>query len=81
MKADYEKPTIEFEEYELNAAIATGCQTIISLGPGDDVNSVCDEYKVELYARSRSVDPFNGNFYEGSCSCYLSAGDGTLATS
>ena len=35
MKANYEKPTIEFEEYALDTAIATGCGTIVDLGPED----------------------------------------------
>ena len=35
MKASYEKPMIILEEYELNTAIATGCQTIMDLGPED----------------------------------------------
>ena len=33
MKAGYEKPMIEFDEYELDSAIAAGCTTIISLAP------------------------------------------------
>lgn len=35
MKANYEKPMIEFEEYALDTAIATGCGTIVDLGPED----------------------------------------------
>lgn len=80
MKAGYEKPTIEFDEYELNTAIAAGCQTIVSLGPGDDTHPVCKEYEPDFgpqtYARSLPL-----NFYEDSCTCYLSAGVGTLMRS
>lgn len=81
MKAGYEKPMIEFEDYELNAAIASGCQTIISLGPGDDRYGyeICKEYIPQT--RARSLPPSATNFYEQTCSCYLSAGDGTMFTS
>lgn len=80
MKKEYVKPSIEFEDFELNAAIAAGCQTVISLGPGDYSNEVCDEY-----SQPESIRPAYGimgsNFYENSCSCYLNAGGSTLLTS
>ena len=84
MKKGYEKPVLEFEEYELNTAIASGCGTIVSLGPGGDgIHSMCSEYEdaFDMEAALLSVEPTKTNFYEGSCSCYLSAGDGTLFTS
>lgn len=85
MKKEYVKPSIEFEDFELNAAIAAGCQTVISLGPGDYSNEVCDEY-----SQPESIRPAYGimgstpqplTFYEGSCSCYLSSVGSTLLTS
>lgn len=78
MKKGYEKPMIEFDEYEVNTSIATGCQTHISLGPGDDTHPVCKEYEPDFGPYTRSL-PLN--FYEDSCTCYLSAGVGTLMTS
>ncbi len=85
MKARYIKPTIEFEEYELNTSIATGCQEIVSLGPGDLVYPTCKEYDQPLPPVSqsmfRSIEPKPDNFYPESCSCYVSAGTGTLFTS
>ena len=33
MKANYEKPIIVIEEYQMDTAIATGCGTIVDLGP------------------------------------------------
>lgn len=80
MKAGYEKPMIEYEEYELNTAIAAGCQSIISLGPGDDTHPTCEEYEIDFgsIAATRALPD---NFYEDSCTCYLSAGVGTLMTS
>lgn len=81
MKAGYEKPMIEFDEYELNTAIASGCQTQISLGPGDSTHEVCDEYKVEVFSAEPQTRSLPLNFYEDSCTCYLSAGVGTLMTS
>ena len=82
MKIGYEKPVMEFEEYELDTAIAAGCTTIVSLGPGDGLNRVCDEYIQELSLRSRSNPAMDGpTFYEGSCSCYLTSSGSTLLTS
>lgn len=78
MKAGYEKPVIEFQEYELNTTIAAGCQTHISLGPGDDTHPVCKDYEPDYGINTLSM-PLN--FYEDSCTCYLSAGVGTLMTS
>ena len=84
MKASYEKPRIEFEEYELHTAIAAGCQTVISLGPGDSTHEICEEY-VPDFRPENQIQPFSSakplNFYEDSCTCYLSAGEGTLMTS
>ena len=80
MKAGYEKPVIEFQEYELNTTIAAGCQTIVSLGPGNDTHPVCKEYEVDFGPQTYSAErPIN--FYEDSCACYLSAGVGTLMKS
>lgn len=81
MVINYEKPMIEFEEFELDAAIATGCGTVVSLGPGDDDHAICSEYIQDLSLFSDHLPPQYANFYEGSCSCYLSAGVGTLFTS
>lgn len=78
MKKGYEKPMIEFDEYEVNTSIAAGCQTHITLGPGDDKHPVCEEYEPDFGPETRSL-PLN--FYEDSCTCYLSAGVGTLMTS
>lgn len=81
MKIGYEKPMIEFEEYELNTAIAAGCQSIVTLGPGDDYNPVCKEYNQSPWSMHRSSDPTDVTFYDGSCSCYLSSVGSTLLTS
>lgn len=82
VKANYEKPKIEFEEYQLDTAIATGCGTIVDLGPEDH------EYKGKFYTACSyfgeetfdAESPANMNFFE-TCSCYLSAGGGTVFTS
>lgn len=83
MKARYQKPMIEIEKYALDSAIAAGCQTVISLGPGDDIHPICDEYEPDFgFVRNKQMlrtAPLN--FYEDSCTCYLSAGVGTLMTS
>ena len=82
MKANYEKPTIEFEEYALDTAIATGCGTIVDLGPEDhEYNG--KQYTACSYFGEETFDaesPAIMNFFE-SCSCYLSAGGSTVFTS
>lgn len=80
MKVGYRKPAVEFEDYELNAAIAAGCTEIVTLGPGDPVTGkVCDEYITEIISME---DENRENFYdEYTCECYLTAGTGALFTS
>lgn len=80
MKINYKKPFIEIEDYEIDTVIAAGCQTLVSLGPGDDTHPVCKEYEPD-FGQSRSARALPLNFYEDSCTCYLSAGVGTLMTS
>ena len=58
MKAGYEKPMIEFDEYELDSAIAAGCTTIISLAPMPyDGHAICEEYLQPLSIMNRSSVP------------------------
>ena len=83
MKANYEKPMIEFEEYALDTAIATGCGTIVDLGPEDhEYNgkyyTACSYFGEETFD---AESPANMNFFFESCSCYLSAGGSTVFTS
>ena len=80
MKINYKKPFIEIEDYEIDTVIAAGCQTLVSLGPGDDTHPVCEEYNVD-FGPSNSARSLPLNFYEDSCTCYLSAGVGTLMRS
>lgn len=82
MKVTYEKPRITIEEYQLDTAIATGCGTIVDLGPEDhEYNgkfyTACSYFKKETFD---AENPAQMNFFEP-CSCYLSAGDGTVFTS
>ena len=82
MKIGYEKPTIEFDEYELDEAIAAGCKTIVSLAPMPyDGHSICDEYLQPLSVFTRSsntVDNWNDSV---SCNCYYSSGELPMLTS
>ncbi len=83
MMARYEKPTIEFEEYSLDTALAA-CTTTISFGPGDSTHTeVCDEYVFEqsIQDQAQIMDSEGGLWYDGSCSCYLSSGGTVLVTS
>ena len=82
MKAGYEKPMIVVEEYQLDTAIATGCQTKVDLGPeaheyNGKIYSVCDYFGQETFD---AESPAYMNFFE-TCSCYLSAGGATVFTS
>ena len=82
MKANYEKPMIIFEEYQLDTAIATGCQVTVNLGPEDhEYNgkfyTACSYFGEETFD---AESPKHMNFFE-TCSCYLSAGVGTVFTS
>ena len=82
VKAGYEKPMIVVEEYQLDTAIATGCQVIVNLGPEDhEYNgtwySACSYFGEETFD---AESPANMNFFE-SCSCYLSAGGDSVFTS
>ena len=79
----YEKPSIEFECFELNAAIASGCNNVVSIGPAGGGYDVCDEYKEEEFMLFSvpHEPPASQNFWEESCSCYLSAGVETVFTS
>ena len=82
MKANYEKPMIVIEEYQLDTAIATGCGTIVDLGPeaheyNGTIYTTCSYFEEETFD---AEDPANMNFFE-TCSCYLSANGGTVFTS
>lgn len=82
VKANYEKPMIVVEEYQLDTAIATGCQEIVNLGPEDHYYNgkfytACSYFGEETFD---AESPANMNFFE-TCSCYLSAGGGTVFTS
>lgn len=82
MKAGYEKPMIVVEEYQLDTAIATGCQQIVDLGPeAHEYNgtyyTACSYFGEETFD---AESPAQMNFFE-TCSCYLSAGGATVFTS
>ncbi|MCD8383329.1 MAG: hypothetical protein LUC30_10555 [Clostridiales bacterium] len=83
MKMGYEKPMIEFEEYQLSTAIAS-CETYVSLAPEEWTYKgthygICEEYIQTL----SDDDTYTGSgpWFEGSCSCYLSSGNSTFLNS
>ncbi len=83
MKNGYERPMVTVEEYELNTAIATGCDNKVSLGPYDyEYNgtfyTTCSEYDQGTFD---SESPTVANFFPDGCSCYLSAGGEIVFTS
>lgn len=85
MKEKYQRPILKFEEYELNASIASNCANVISFGPGDNYgNQVCDEFggdfDVQTYTAQRTG---KSAFYEdgGICDCLYSSGGNGYFTS
>ena len=78
MKIVYEKPGFEIEEYELTAAIATGCSVIITMGPDEGCPEYAQPYAVRRSASEPTSVPFSTEY---SCSCYPSASGSTLMTS
>lgn len=76
MKKGYVKPTIEIEEFTINTAIAAGCASIISFGPGVYGYETCKEY-IQEFSLARTAN----NFYEKNCNCYVNASGGALMTS
>ena len=93
MKKKYEKPVIEIEEYHLSDKIATGCKTIVDIGPGyywpadGTYKSECDYYKSRrtgVSSASSNVSWYGEDDWEyayTNCTCYHTAGDSTLLTS
>lgn len=83
MKIDYEKPMIEYDEYELDESIAAGCTTIVTLAPMPyEGHEICSEYAQPLSLFDRS----NGTKYDNwndstSCTCYFSSGEIPMLTS
>lgn len=82
MKVNYEKPMITIEEYQLDTAIATGCVTVVNLGPEDHLYNgsfypACSYFGEETFD---AESPAHMNFFE-TCSCYLSAGGDSVFTS
>ena len=79
MKIDYEKPMIEFDEYELDEAIASGCTTIVTLAPYEyDGYAVCSEYVQPLTAYATGAANWNDSV---NCNCYYSSGELPMLTS
>lgn len=81
MKVGYRKPAVEFEDYELNVAIATGCESIKNLGPGDESHDVCTDFIIDFGIDTYASPAAETYFYEGSCLCYLTAPGSAIFTS
>lgn len=90
MKRTYEAPALSVECFELNDKIATGCGTVVNLGPGDASHQRCDSYPyipdrfgVQDWNPGDHVGPIQTNFYPDSqiCDCYVTAGTSLLFTS
>ena len=63
MKKTYETPKAEVERYQLDASIASNCETVVHNGPQMNGYSQCSDY----------IDPF---YSEDTCDCYTTAGGG-----
>ena len=68
MKKTYETPKAEVERYQLDASIASNCETVVHNGPQMNGYSQCSDYidPFETYSAARSVH--NVQFYsEDTC--------------
>lgn len=87
MKKVYTKPRAVFEIFDLNASIASGCQQVVNLGPGNEIHKMCSDYDDAWEISLFSWDPgdhmggIQTNFYPETCDCYLDAGEGLMFTS
>ena len=57
MKKTYETPKAEVERYQLDASIASNCETVVHNGPQMNGYSQCSDYidPFETYSAARSV--------------------------
>lgn len=76
MKKTYETPKAEVERYQLDASIASNCETVVHNGPQRTDTAVQRYHRpFETYSAPRSVH--NVQFYsEDTCDCYTTAGGG-----
>lgn len=89
MKRTYEAPALSVECFELNDKIATGCGTVVNLGPGDASHQRCDDsfpdipdrFGAQAWKPGDHMSPIPTNFYPESCDCYVTAGTSLLFTS
>ena len=88
MRKAYTKPALEVEEYQLNKAIATNCDPIITLGPGAPNHDVCPEFdgafEISLEEAPSMNSSGNVPFYnDGSagCDCYYTSGGNSYFSS
>ena len=75
MKKVYVAPTIEIERYELNSRIAASCDSVVTMGPGDDAHITCSEFEdaweTAMFALDKSF--YNDGIGTSNCTCYYSA--------
>lgn len=87
MSKRYEAPTLEFEEYELDANIASHCGIVVSNGPAVGNHKQCEDYDDpfnmnQIVENQVMAPPYNVWFYEDTnCDCYYSAADSGYWTS
>lgn len=74
MKRVYIAPELEVERYVLNTAIALGCNTIVTWGPGDPTHpNVCPEFPDIPVDEAVSVMSTAVAFYDDNCECTYSS--------
>lgn len=80
MKKVYVAPTLEIEQYELDAGIASNCGIVVSNGPAVGNHEQCKDYEdpfvMSVMALDAEEKPYNVQFYEDTnCDCYYSSSD------
>lgn len=90
MKKAYIAPSLEVEQYQLDANIAQNCAYVVNMGgPGGDLSKgeeFCKDY-ADLVGlpfpdnKMASTFAYNVNFWEHTCDCYTTAGGVGVFTS
>lgn len=79
----YVRPAIEFETFELNSAIASGCGGQVSFSPISGSMDFCDDYE-EIPMPQTAARPMsrasNVIFNDGDCYCTVSSTGDSFAS-
>lgn len=88
MKKAYIAPSLEVEQYQLDANIAKNCELVVTMGDYGGIGEsepACNDYLQmvgkPLLPGGMSTFAYNVNFWEHTCDCYTTAGGAGFFTS